>query len=110
MLHDAVDIFKNTARPAQGAGAHVFTGKPINQFFDLIVVIQSWLPRVKMRAVISTTFHREPGMRLLVLVLLTMATTTGYAQAAVEDARQRQDTLQRDQQKAGAAIGCCPRV
>jgi acetamidase/formamidase len=26
VLHDAVDIFKNTARPAQGAGAHVLTG------------------------------------------------------------------------------------
>ena len=42
-------------------------------------------------------------MRLLILVLLTMANAAGHAQAPVEDARQRQDTLQRDQQKAGAA-------
>ena len=42
-------------------------------------------------------------MRLLILMLLTLANAAAYAQAPVEDARQRQDTLQRDQQKAGAA-------
>jgi predicted nucleic acid-binding Zn-ribbon protein len=42
-------------------------------------------------------------MRTLIFVLLTMASAAGYAQAPVEDARQRDDTLQRDQQKAGAA-------
>jgi predicted nucleic acid-binding Zn-ribbon protein len=42
-------------------------------------------------------------MRLLILVLLTLANAVTYAQAPIEDARQRQDTLQRDQQKAGAA-------
>ena len=42
-------------------------------------------------------------MRLLAILLLTMATTAGYAQAPVDDTRQRRDTLQRDQQKAGAA-------
>jgi predicted nucleic acid-binding Zn-ribbon protein len=31
------------------------------------------------------------------------AAAASYAQAPVEDARQRQDTLQRDQQRAGAA-------
>jgi predicted nucleic acid-binding Zn-ribbon protein len=59
--------------------------------------------RAERSTILSPTFHREPGMRLLAILLLTMATTAGYAQAPVDDARQRQDTLQRDQQKAGAA-------
>ena len=43
-------------------------------------------------------------MQLLIFVLLmTLANAAAYAQAPIEDARQRQDTLQRDQQKAGAA-------
>jgi len=32
-----------------------------------------------------------------------MANAAAYGQAPIEDARQRQDTLQRDQQKAGVA-------
>lgn len=42
-------------------------------------------------------------MRLLAATLLMMAAISNYAQAPVEDVRQRQDALQRAQQKAGAA-------
>jgi len=42
-------------------------------------------------------------MRLLAATLMMLVTVAGHAQAPVEDARQSQDTLQRAQQKAGAA-------
>lgn len=42
-------------------------------------------------------------MRLPVTLILMIATAASYAQAPVEDGRQRQDALQREQQKAGVA-------
>lgn len=42
-------------------------------------------------------------MRLPVTLILLIAAGASHAQAPVEDARQRQDALQRDQLKAGSA-------
>ena len=42
-------------------------------------------------------------MRLSIALILMFAAGAGHAQAPVEDARDRQDTLQRDQLKAGAS-------